>query len=62
MEFVVEKVEYHQAQTIYLSTPKSFLGRLVSLPGPMKYGNKILNKNLNCILPKKTQSSEERHF
>lgn len=54
MEFVVEKVEYHQAQTIYLSTPKSFLGRLVSLLGPVKYGNKILNKNLNCILPKNT--------
>lgn len=37
MEFVVEKVKYHQAQTIYPSTPKSCLSTLGSLPGPVKY-------------------------
>lgn len=37
MEFVVEKVKYHQAQTIYPSTPKSCPNTLVSLPGPVKY-------------------------
>lgn len=39
MEFVVEKVEYHQERTIYLSTPKSSLSRPVSLPGPRKHKN-----------------------
>lgn len=43
MEFVVKKVKYHQAQTIYPSTPKSCLSTLVSLPGPVKYGKNETN-------------------